>query len=201
MLGRTPPAATVTPPRNLFSSSSLRTARVMWRGHDARLLVVARGVARQLEDLGGHVLEHGGQVDGRAGADARGVPAELDVAVHAAHRELQARLRRARSRLLLRATTSTFDHFEFASGVSADLGRAFADSVASGGSCARRRLPLAPPTRLTRAGLYRRLNTPWRRRHYVNGWIVWMIVVVGLSVPEGDIGSCVEAGPNVVAVP
>ena len=40
--------------------------------------------------------------------------AELDVAVHTAHRELQASLRRARSRLLLRATTSTFDHFEFA---------------------------------------------------------------------------------------
>merc|ERR1719488_324769 len=32
MLGSTPPAATVTPERNLLSSSSLRTASVMWRG-------------------------------------------------------------------------------------------------------------------------------------------------------------------------
>jgi hypothetical protein len=39
---------------------------------DARLLVVARGVARELEDLGRQVLEHGREVDGRAGADARG---------------------------------------------------------------------------------------------------------------------------------
>ena len=44
-----------------------------------------------------------------------------DVAVHTAHRELQASLRRARSRLLLRATTSTFDHFEFAFWVSGDI--------------------------------------------------------------------------------
>ena len=47
-------------------------------GHDARLLVVAGGVAGQLEDLSGHVLEHGGQVDGRARTDARGVAAELE---------------------------------------------------------------------------------------------------------------------------
>ena len=38
--------------------------------HDALLLVVARGVAGELEDLGREVLEHGRQVDGRAGADA-----------------------------------------------------------------------------------------------------------------------------------
>ena len=37
---------------------------------DARLLVVARGVAGELEDLGGEVLEDGGEVDRRAGADA-----------------------------------------------------------------------------------------------------------------------------------
>ena len=61
-------------------------------GDDARLLVVARGVARELEDLSGHVLEHGGQVHGRAGADARGVLADLEVAVDAAHGELEARL-------------------------------------------------------------------------------------------------------------
>ena len=32
MLGRTPPEAMVTPPRNLLSSSSLRTARTRCRG-------------------------------------------------------------------------------------------------------------------------------------------------------------------------
>ena len=60
--------------------------------------------------------------------------------------------------------------------------------MAAARAAASPRYPLAPPTRLTRTGLYRRLNTPWRRRHYVNGWIVWTIVVVGLSVPEGDTG-------------
>jgi len=45
--------------------------------HDAVLLVVAAGVAGELEDLGRQVLEHGRQVDGRAGADAaRGLRAE-----------------------------------------------------------------------------------------------------------------------------
>ena len=56
--------------------------------------------------------------------------AELDVAVHTAHRELQASLRRARSRLLLRATTSTFDHFEFA----VFSGSVFAPSLAGRGA-------------------------------------------------------------------
>jgi hypothetical protein len=38
-------------------------------------LVVARGVAGQLEDLGRQVLEHGGEVDGRARGHAGGVAA------------------------------------------------------------------------------------------------------------------------------
>ena len=42
---------------------------------DADLLVVARGVAGELEDLGRQVLEHRGQVDGGAGGEARGVAA------------------------------------------------------------------------------------------------------------------------------
>ena len=40
---------------------------------DAGLLVVAGGVARELEDLGAEVLEDGGEVDRGAGADAGGV--------------------------------------------------------------------------------------------------------------------------------
>ena len=49
--------------------------------HDARLLVVARGVARELEDLGAEVLEDGAHVDTGTDADARGVLALAEVAV------------------------------------------------------------------------------------------------------------------------
>ena len=42
---------------------------------DARLLVVAGGVAGELEDLGREVLEDGGEVDGRAGTDTLSVVA------------------------------------------------------------------------------------------------------------------------------
>ena len=41
-------------------------------GHDARLLVVAGGVAGELEDLSAEVLEDGSEVDRGAGADAGG---------------------------------------------------------------------------------------------------------------------------------
>ena len=100
MLGSTPPAAMVTLPSSLDSSSSLRMASWMWRGmmlgaareralwasqrrsevYAPRLLVVARGVPRQLQHLGGEVLQHGRQVDGRARAHARGVLASLQEA-------------------------------------------------------------------------------------------------------------------------
>jgi hypothetical protein len=59
-------------------------------GHDAGLLVVAGGVAGQLQDLGGQVLQDGGQVDGRARADAGRVLALLQVAGDTADRELEA---------------------------------------------------------------------------------------------------------------
>ncbi len=65
-------------------------------GDDARLLVVARGVAGELEDLSGEVLEDGGEVDGRAGADAGGVVAAAEEAVDAPDRKLQACFARAR---------------------------------------------------------------------------------------------------------
>ncbi len=44
-------------------------------GDDAGALVVASGVAGQLQDLGRQVLEHGGEVDGRASSDAVSVAA------------------------------------------------------------------------------------------------------------------------------
>jgi hypothetical protein len=44
-------------------------------GDDTRLLVVAGGVASQLEDFGREVLKNGSQVDGRTGTDTLGVVA------------------------------------------------------------------------------------------------------------------------------
>jgi hypothetical protein len=44
-------------------------------GDDTRLLVVAGGVASQLENLGRQVLKNGSKVDGRAGTDTLGVVA------------------------------------------------------------------------------------------------------------------------------
>jgi len=58
---------------------------------NAGLFVVAGGVASELENLGAEVLEHGGEVYGRAGADARGVLALLEEAVHTADGELETR--------------------------------------------------------------------------------------------------------------
>ena len=68
---------------------------------DAGLLVVASSVAGQLEDLSAQVLEHGGQVDGCAGADALGIVALAQQAMHATDRELKARFARARLGLCL----------------------------------------------------------------------------------------------------
>ena len=80
---------------------------------DARLLVVARGVARELEDLGAEVLEDGAHVDTGTDADARGVLALAEVAVEARHRELEASLGRRGRRagglgLALAAATFSF---------------------------------------------------------------------------------------------
>ena len=60
--------------------------------YNATFLVVAGGVASELQNLGAEVLEHGGEVYGRAGADARGVLALLEEAVHTADGELETRL-------------------------------------------------------------------------------------------------------------
>ncbi|XP_040268895.1 uncharacterized protein LOC120982704 [Bufo bufo] len=58
-------------------------------GDDAGLLVVAGGIAGQLQDLGGEILEHSGQVDGSAGAHPLGVVALAEEPVHSADRELE----------------------------------------------------------------------------------------------------------------
>ena len=64
--------------------------------NDARLLVVARRVARQLEHFGREVLEHCRQIHRRAGADALRVVAATQQPVNAANWELQTRTRAAR---------------------------------------------------------------------------------------------------------
>ena len=74
-------------------------------GDDARLLVVAGGVAGQLEDLGGEVLEDGGKVHGGTGTDAGGVLALLQEAGHASDGELESGLGRARLALLATAAS------------------------------------------------------------------------------------------------
>jgi hypothetical protein len=61
-------------------------------GNDAGLLVVAGGVAGELEHLSGEVLEDGGEVHGGTGTDAGGVFALLQVAADTADGELQTSL-------------------------------------------------------------------------------------------------------------
>jgi hypothetical protein len=68
-------------------------------GDDARALVIAGSVSGQLENLGGQVLEHGGQVHGGTGSDAVGVAALTKVTVDASDGELQTGAAGARRRL------------------------------------------------------------------------------------------------------
>ncbi|TNN72514.1 hypothetical protein EYF80_017290 [Liparis tanakae] len=56
---------------------------------DAALLVVSGGVTGQLQDLGGEILQDGGQVHGRSGPDSVCVVTLAEVAVDAAYGELQ----------------------------------------------------------------------------------------------------------------
>ncbi|XP_053216448.1 uncharacterized protein LOC128399233 [Podarcis raffonei] len=79
---------------------------------DARLHVVPRRVAGQLQDLGGQVLQHRRRVDRGSGSHALRVVPFAKQAVHSTHRELQARPGRARLRLALgfAALLSTLRH-------------------------------------------------------------------------------------------
>uniref|UniRef100_A0A8C3B767 Histone H2A n=1 Tax=Cairina moschata TaxID=8855 RepID=A0A8C3B767_CAIMO len=61
-------------------------------GDDARLLVVAGRVARQLQDLGRQVLQHGRQVHRGAGAHPLRVVALAQQPVHAAHGNKKTRI-------------------------------------------------------------------------------------------------------------
>ena len=68
----------------VVADGQLEMARV-----DPLLLVVAGGVAGQLEDLSGEVLHDGGQVDRGAGSDALGVVSLAEETVHTSHGELE----------------------------------------------------------------------------------------------------------------
>ena len=59
---------------------------------DALLLVVAGCVASKLEDLSGEILEDGSKVHRGTSTDASGVAADAEVAVDAAHWELESGL-------------------------------------------------------------------------------------------------------------
>lgn len=86
-------------------------------GDDAGLLVVAGSVSRQLEHLGGQVLEHGGQVDGSAGADSLAVVALAQQTMDTAHGELETGPRGARLSLRLGLSAlATTRHFCFSFG-------------------------------------------------------------------------------------
>jgi len=74
--------------------------------HNAGLLVVTGSIAGKLKDLGGEVLEDGGEVDRSASTNAGGVLALLQVAADAADRELQTSLGRASGALAGLASSS-----------------------------------------------------------------------------------------------
>lgn len=58
-------------------------------GDDAGLLVVAGGVAGQLEDLSRQILEDGGQIDGSSGPDPLGIVPLPEQTVNTTDWELQ----------------------------------------------------------------------------------------------------------------
>lgn len=61
-------------------------------GNDTGLLVVAGGVAGQLEDLGSEVLEDGSEVDGSTGTNTLSVVALAEQTVDTTDRECQTSL-------------------------------------------------------------------------------------------------------------
>jgi len=92
----------------VVAHSELHVAR-----DDARLLVVARRVARKLEDFSAEVLEDRREVHGGAGTHAGGVLALLQETAHAGYRELKASLGRLGSRFATGLATAAFA-FSFA---------------------------------------------------------------------------------------
>lgn len=80
----------------VVSDSQLEMAR-----NNSAFLVVAGGVASQLENFCAQVLENSGEVDGCSGSDALGVVALAKQSVYSADGKLQSGARRSGLRLCL----------------------------------------------------------------------------------------------------
>jgi hypothetical protein len=76
-------------------------------GDDTGLLVIAGGVASQLKDFGGQVLEDSGEVDGGTGTDTLSVVALPEETVDTTNGESETSLRRTRLRVLGTARLAT----------------------------------------------------------------------------------------------
>ena len=81
-------------PKKLVQLLIVADGELQVAGDDTRLLVVAGGVASQLEDFGSEVLENGGQVDGSTGTDTLSVVALAEKTVDTANRERETSLGR-----------------------------------------------------------------------------------------------------------
>ena len=84
-------------------------------GGDPVLLVVASGIAGQLEDLGSEVLEDGGQVHGGTGSDTGRIAASLEESANTTNGELKTSLGALGHRFLAgglaSATLASFSSF------------------------------------------------------------------------------------------
>lgn len=88
---------------------------------DTRLLVVARGVAGQLEHFGGQIFHHGSQVHGSTGTNALGIVALAEQTVDTAHGELKSGAGRPGLALSLHlATLTTARHFHVKTDATSD---------------------------------------------------------------------------------
>merc|ERR1712071_690621 len=82
-----------------------------------RLLVITGGVTGQLEDFGGQILHHSGQVDGSAGSHTFGVISFAEHSVNTTHGELESSTAGAGLGLSLNFTSfTTSRHFQLFSG-------------------------------------------------------------------------------------
>ena len=81
-------------------------------GHNASLLVVASGIASELQDLSAEVLKDGSEVDRGAGTHASGVLPLAEVAANTAKGELKSGLGRKTGTLLLAAASFSFSRYD-----------------------------------------------------------------------------------------
>ena len=89
MFGSTPPYRDGDAAEELVELLVVANCKLDAAGNDAGLLVVAGSIAGELENLGSAVLGNSTEVHGSTSADARGVLALLQVAMHATDGELE----------------------------------------------------------------------------------------------------------------